>query len=196
MSTRVAGTFGYLAPEYAMRGHLTEKTDVFAYGVVILEIVSGRPNSDPSLESDMVYLLELAWNLHENEREVDLVDSRLSEFNEEEARRIINIGLLCTQSSPMLRPPMSRVIGMLAGDIEVTPAISKPGYLTDWRFDDVTSQTKYGSTGTSLGTDMSTRGTDFSFYHSSASTSVMGDAGQLPSNATLPILNNTNGDGR
>ncbi|XP_062015776.1 probable LRR receptor-like serine/threonine-protein kinase At1g56130 [Rosa rugosa] len=201
MSTRVAGTIGYLAPEYAMRGHLTEKTDVFAYGVVILEIVSGRLNSDPSLEGDMVYLLELAWNLHENKREVDLVDSRLSEFNEEEARRIINIGLSCTQSSPMLRPPMSRVIGMLAGDIEVTPAISKPGYLTDWRFDDVTtitSQTKFGdgSTGNSLRTDMSIRGTDVSFYNSSASTSVMGDAGQLPSNATLPILNNTNGDGR
>ncbi|PRQ35782.1 putative non-specific serine/threonine protein kinase [Rosa chinensis] len=42
-----------------MRGHLTEKTDVFAYGVVILEIVSGRPNSDPSLEGEMVYLLKL-----------------------------------------------------------------------------------------------------------------------------------------
>lgn len=46
-----------------MRGHLTEKTDVFAYGVVILEIVSGRPNSDPSLEGDMVYLLELVRTL-------------------------------------------------------------------------------------------------------------------------------------
>jgi hypothetical protein len=88
---------------------------------------------------------------------------------------------------------MSRVVGMLSGDIEVTPATSKPGYLTDWKFDDVTtitSQTKFGdgSTATSLPTDMSARGTDFSFYNSSAGSSVMGDAGQLPSNATLPIL--------
>ena len=49
---------GYLSPEYAMRGHLTEKTDVFAFGVVALEVVSGRPNSDSSLEEEQVYLLE------------------------------------------------------------------------------------------------------------------------------------------
>ena len=49
---------GYLAPEYAMLGHLTEKADVFAFGVVALEIVSGRPNSDSSLEEDKIYLLE------------------------------------------------------------------------------------------------------------------------------------------
>ncbi|KAB1216932.1 hypothetical protein CJ030_MR4G016055 [Morella rubra] len=54
ISTRVAGTIGYLAPEYAMRGHLTEKADVFAFGVVGLEIVSGRPNSDPSLEDEKI----------------------------------------------------------------------------------------------------------------------------------------------
>ncbi|KAK9904542.1 hypothetical protein M0R45_000624 [Rubus argutus] len=76
---------GYLAPEYAMRGHLTQKIDVFSFGVVALEIVSGRPNFDQSLADEMVYLLEWAWNLHENKREVELVDSRLSEFNEEEA---------------------------------------------------------------------------------------------------------------
>ncbi|MQM01360.1 hypothetical protein Taro_034117 [Colocasia esculenta] len=58
ISTRVAGTIGYLAPEYAMRGHLTEKADVFAFGVVALEIVSGRPNSDSSLRQEQIYLLE------------------------------------------------------------------------------------------------------------------------------------------
>lgn len=49
---------GYLAPEYAMRGHLTEKADVFAFGVVALEVVSGRTNSDSSLEEQKMYLLE------------------------------------------------------------------------------------------------------------------------------------------
>ncbi|KAK9937489.1 hypothetical protein M0R45_014275 [Rubus argutus] len=112
ISTRVAGTIGYLAPEYAMRGYLTEKTDVFAFGVVALEIVGGRPNSDPSLGKDKMYLLEWAWHLHENKREVELVDSRLSEFNEEEAKRVMKIGLLCTQTSPMQRPTMSTVVGI------------------------------------------------------------------------------------
>ncbi|TQE08759.1 hypothetical protein C1H46_005607 [Malus baccata] len=176
ISTRVAGTIGYLAPEYAMRGHLTEKTDVFAFGVVALEIVSGRPNSDPSLEEDKIYLLEWAWYLHENKREAELVDSRLSEFNKEEAKRIINIGLLCTQTSPLLRPSMSRVVGMLSVDIEVATATSKPGYLTDWKFDDVSSVT-------SLTIDVSAKGTDSTFYNSSASTTMMGDTRQPPAMA-------------
>ncbi|KAJ9687184.1 hypothetical protein PVL29_015866 [Vitis rotundifolia] len=139
ISTHVAGTIGYLAPEYAMRGHLTEKADVFGFGVVVLEIVSGRPNSDTSLEKEKTYLLEWAWQLHETNREIELVDSRLSEFSEEEATRMIGVALLCTQTSPTLRPPMSRVVAMLSGDIEVSRVTTKPGYLTDWEFNDASS---------------------------------------------------------
>ncbi|XP_044495500.1 probable LRR receptor-like serine/threonine-protein kinase At1g56130 isoform X2 [Mangifera indica] len=139
ISTRVAGTIGYLAPEYAMRGHLTEKADVFSFGVVALEIISGRANSDNSLDTEKIYLLEWAWNLHENNRSLGLVDPTLTEFSEDEALRIIGVGLLCTQASPMLRPPMSRVVAMLAGDIEVGTVTSKPSYLTDWDFKDITS---------------------------------------------------------
>uniref|UniRef100_A0A7N2LJA0 non-specific serine/threonine protein kinase n=1 Tax=Quercus lobata TaxID=97700 RepID=A0A7N2LJA0_QUELO len=62
ISTRVAGTIGYIAPEYAMRGYLTEKADVFALGVVALEIVSGRPNANSSLEEEEIYLLEWIAN--------------------------------------------------------------------------------------------------------------------------------------
>ncbi|KAH9747510.1 putative LRR receptor-like serine/threonine-protein kinase [Citrus sinensis] len=117
ISTRVAGTVGYLAPEYAMRGHLTEKADVFSFGVVALE----------------------AWNLHENNQSLGLVDPTLTEFNDKEALRVIGVALLCTQASPMMRPPMSRVVAMLAGDIEVGTVISKPSYLTDWDFKDITA---------------------------------------------------------
>ncbi|GJW00762.1 gypsy type transposase, partial [Tanacetum coccineum] len=60
MSTHVAGTIGYLVSEYAMHGHLTKKADVFGFGVVALKIISGRPNSDSSLDDDKIYLLE--WN--------------------------------------------------------------------------------------------------------------------------------------
>ncbi|CAJ2639459.1 unnamed protein product [Trifolium pratense] len=164
ISTRVAGTIGYLAPEYAMRGHLTEKADVFSFGVVALELVSGRPNSDPSLEGEKMYLLEWAWQLHEKNCINDLIDARLSEFNTEEVQRVVKIGLLCTQTSPNLRPSMSRVVAMLSGDVEVSVVTSRPGYLTDWKFDDVSS----------ILTDVSTAGLDSSYYNSSSNTSIVG----------------------
>ncbi|KAI5332187.1 hypothetical protein L3X38_022316 [Prunus dulcis] len=139
ISTRVAGTIGYLAPEYAMRGHLTEKADVFGFGVVALEILSGRPNSDNNLDREKIYLLEWAWTLHENDQSLGLLDPRLTEFDEKEATRLIKAALLCTQASPMMRPSMSRVVAMLSGDIEASTVISKPSYLTDWDFKDVTT---------------------------------------------------------
>ncbi|MBA0840344.1 hypothetical protein Goarm_002932, partial [Gossypium armourianum] len=151
ISTRVAGTIGYLAPEYAMRGHLTEKADIFAFGIVALEILSGRPNSDNSLEDDKIYLLEWSWALHENNQILDLVDPNLVEFDENEALRVVRIALLCTQGSPSMRPPMSRVVAMLAGDIEASGVITKPSYLTDWDFRDLTRSlvTKDAQTSTS-----------------------------------------------
>ncbi|TXG71294.1 hypothetical protein EZV62_006229 [Acer yangbiense] len=177
---------GYLAPEYAMRGHLTEKTDVFAFGVVALEVVSGRPNSDSSLEEEQVYLLEWAWNLHENNRQVELVDSRLPEFNEEEVKRMIGVALLCTQTLPSLRPPMSRVVAMLCGDIEVSTVTTKPGYLTDWKYDDTTATGSFMSS-----TDKATMGTDTSNYTSSTTTSMVVVAAETQHSAetdTEPIL--------
>lgn len=186
ISTRVAGTIGYLAPEYAMRGHLTEKADVFAFGVVALEIISGRPNSDTSLETEKIYLLEWAWHLHENNRQVELVDSRLSEFNEEEVNRLIGVALLCTQTAPTLRPSMSRVIAMLSGDIEVNSVTSKPGYLTDWKFDDTSTFTS----------DDATRASDTSHYDSSTRTSLVNNQKDLSPSATDPILRDVIGQGR
>ncbi|XP_075646096.1 putative LRR receptor-like serine/threonine-protein kinase At1g56140 [Castanea sativa] len=189
ISTRVAGTIGYLAPEYAMRGHLTEKADVFAFGVVALEIVSGRPNADSSLKEEEIYLLEWAWKLHENNREVDLVDPTLSEFNEEEVKRLLGVSLLCTQASPTLRPSMSRAVAMLSGDIEVGIVTSRPGYLTDWKYDDVTNVTTM-SGGATIGTDSS-------YYNSlSASASMVGDVGNPPGNASKPMLGEIIKEGR
>ncbi|XP_052733534.1 probable LRR receptor-like serine/threonine-protein kinase At1g56140 isoform X2 [Vigna angularis] len=185
ISTRVAGTIGYLAPEYAMRGHLTEKADIFSFGVVALELVSGRPNADSSLEGDKVYLLEWAWQLHESNLIMDLVDPRLSEFNEEEVKRIVGIALLCTQTSPSLRPSMSRVVAMLSGDIEVNTVTSKPGYLSDWKFDDVSS----------FMTENAVKGFNTS-YQSSGSTSMVGAADYSPVNVSKPILKDALNEGR
>ncbi|CAA2993008.1 probable LRR receptor-like serine threonine-kinase At1g56140 [Olea europaea subsp. europaea] len=189
ISTRVAGTIGYLAPEYAMRGHLTEKADVFSFGVVALEIVSGRSNSDSSLEDDKMYLLEWAWNLHEENQEVKLVDRTLSEANEDEVKRIIGVALLCSQTSPGLRPSMSRVVSMLSGDIEVPPVTSKPGYLTDWKFRDVTTFMS--------NTESSTSRTDGSQGNPSNVTSrAITDPSYSPIIDSKPILQEIIGDGR
>ncbi|XP_075645983.1 putative LRR receptor-like serine/threonine-protein kinase At1g56130 [Castanea sativa] len=184
LSTRVAGTYGYLAPEYAMRGHLTEKVDVFSFGVVALEIVSGRPNADSSLEEEKLYLLEWAWHLHENERDIELVDSKLSEYSEEEVKRVIGVGLLCSQASPMLRPSMSRVVAMLSGDAEVSTITSRPGYLSDWKFDDKTS----------FMSDVKTDRTDTGLYNIATSTSMFGDSQPSPVLATVPMLHDAVGE--
>ncbi|KAL0909425.1 hypothetical protein M5K25_020295 [Dendrobium thyrsiflorum] len=139
ISTRVAGTIGYLAPEYAMRGYLTEKVDVFSFGVVALEVLSGRHNSDPSLEEEQSYLLDWAWHLYEQKHELELVDPSLSSYNRDEAARVIGVSLLCIQASPTLRPTMSTVVAMLAGLIEVNEVTSRPGYLTECQFKDISS---------------------------------------------------------
>lgn len=67
------------------------------------------------------------------------MDKSLTDFNEKEALRLIGVALLCTQASPGLRPPMSRVVAMISGDIDVNPVMSRPGYLTDWDFDDTSN---------------------------------------------------------
>ncbi|PSS14378.1 LRR receptor-like serine/threonine-protein kinase [Actinidia chinensis var. chinensis] len=186
ISTRVAGTIGYLAPEYAMRGHLTEKADVFGFGVVALEVVSGRPNSDSSLEEDKIYLLEWAWGVHENHHEIELVDANLSEFNEEEVKRVIGVALLCTQTSPQLRPSMSRVVAMLSGDIDVGAVTSRPRYLIDWKFNDTSF----------MSSDASNVKDEHSHYSSSTSTTLAANLDHSPINDTEPILQEIIGEGR
>ncbi|CAM6059965.1 unnamed protein product [Sphagnum tenellum] len=72
----IAGTRGYLAPEYATRGQLSEKVDVFSFGVLVLEIVTGRKNIEPILNEDQTYLLEWVWKLHEDNKLLELVDQK------------------------------------------------------------------------------------------------------------------------
>ncbi|XP_052154248.1 probable LRR receptor-like serine/threonine-protein kinase At1g56130 isoform X2 [Oryza glaberrima] len=149
VSTKVAGTFGYLAPEYAMRGRMTEKVDVFAFGVVLLETLAGRPNYDDALEEDKIYIFEWVWGLYESDHALDIVDPNLTEFNREEVLRAIHVALLCTQGSPHRRPAMSRVMAMLTGDADVGEVAAKPSYITEW-------QLKGGGTTTSGSTISST----------------------------------------
>ncbi|EEE68222.1 hypothetical protein OsJ_26394 [Oryza sativa Japonica Group] len=146
VSTGIAGTFGYLAPEYAMRRHLTEKVDVYAFGVVALETVAGRSNTNNSIEESKIYLLEWAWDLYEKEQAQRIVDPRLEDFNKDEVLRVIHVALLCTQGSPNQRPPMSRVMAVLTGDAEVVEMVTKPSYITEWQYRDGNSTNSESTT--------------------------------------------------
>ncbi|XP_058219055.1 cold-responsive protein kinase 1 [Rhododendron vialii] len=134
VSTRVAGTIGYLAPEYAIRGQLTRKADVYSFGVLLVEIVTGRCNTDNRLPIAEQYLLERTWELYERRELVGLVDTSLNgEFDAEVACRFLKIGLLCTQDAPNLRPSMSTVVKMLTGEIDIEgKEITKPALISDF----------------------------------------------------------------
>uniref|UniRef100_A0A7N0V976 Protein kinase domain-containing protein n=1 Tax=Kalanchoe fedtschenkoi TaxID=63787 RepID=A0A7N0V976_KALFE len=133
VSTRIAGTAGYLAPEYAIQGQLTRKADIYSFGVLLLEIVCGRPNTNKLLPHSDRYLLERVWNFHQRNELHALVDASLQGvFVINEACQFMKVGLLCTQSKPKLRPSMSTVVKMLTGEIDVEGfVIAQPGLLRD-----------------------------------------------------------------
>ncbi|XP_050226976.1 probable LRR receptor-like serine/threonine-protein kinase At1g07650 isoform X2 [Mercurialis annua] len=129
ISTRIAGTIGYMAPEYAMRGYLTNKADVYSFGVVALEIVSGKSNTNYRPMEEFVYLLDWAYVLQERGSLLELVDPELgSAYSSEEAMVMLNVALLCTNASPTLRPTMSQVVSMLDGRTAVQDLLSDPGF--------------------------------------------------------------------
>ncbi|KAD4982479.1 hypothetical protein E3N88_19150 [Mikania micrantha] len=120
ISTKIAGTIGYIAPEYALWGYLTYKADVYSFGVLALEIIAGKSNLTYKANEDYVSLLDLAIVFKEKGRLVDLVDPRLgSDFNKFDAVRMMKVAILCTNQTPSLRPTMSEVVNMLEGLAEV-----------------------------------------------------------------------------
>ncbi|XP_057866703.2 cysteine-rich receptor-like protein kinase 10 [Cryptomeria japonica] len=128
--TRVAGTYGYMPPEYAMRGQLSVKVDVYSFGVVLLEIVSGRKNNDNHLPNDMQHLVEWAWTLFHGGNALNMVDSEASGVSQEQVLRCIHVGLLCVQANAALRPVMSDVITMISSSSVTLPNPSKPVFVS------------------------------------------------------------------
>ncbi|EEF37132.1 carbohydrate binding protein, putative [Ricinus communis] len=124
-ATVAAGTMGYLAPEYLLTGRATEKTDVFSYGAVVLEVGSGRrPIEKETTGVGKVgansNLVEWVWSLHREGRLLVAADSRLEgEFDENEMRRVLLVGLACSHPDPLARPTMRNVVQMLVGEAEV-----------------------------------------------------------------------------
>ncbi|XP_077253588.1 cysteine-rich receptor-like protein kinase 3 [Tasmannia lanceolata] len=127
ISTGIAGTLGYMAPEYLVRGKLTEKADVYSFGVVLIEVICGRRINSHAEEPSSI--LHTVWSLYMSRTLPEVVDPTLEgKFREEDASRVLQIGLLCTQASPELRPIMSMVVKMLT-DKSTIPSPTQPPFL-------------------------------------------------------------------
>ncbi|KAA3473890.1 putative LRR receptor-like serine/threonine-protein kinase [Gossypium australe] len=119
VTTQVRGTMGHIAPEYLSTGKSSERTDVFGYGIMLLELVTGQRAIDFSRleDEDDVLLLDHVKKL-EREKMLDaIVDRNLNKnYIMQEVEAMIQVALLCTQSSPEDRPAMSEVVRMLEGE--------------------------------------------------------------------------------
>ncbi|KAA8529030.1 hypothetical protein F0562_033482 [Nyssa sinensis] len=129
VNTRVAGTNGYMAPEYILNGHLSVKADVFSFGVVILELISGQKNSTFN-SLDAQNLLEWVWKMYKKGKSLDVMDPTLaSSVVREQVEMCVQLGLLCTQADSQLRPIMRRVVVMLSKKPGTLEEPTRPGYL-------------------------------------------------------------------
>ncbi|CAK9218105.1 unnamed protein product [Sphagnum troendelagicum] len=121
-TTIVAGTLGYMAPEFSTTGKATTKTDVFSYGALALEVACGRRPVDLSVSDAETILLDWVWMCYENGELFKVVDVRLgTKFDEEQMSTILLLGLLCSHPDPNARPTMGYVRQVLTGNINLPP---------------------------------------------------------------------------
>ncbi|KAM5548900.1 hypothetical protein ABKV19_000355, partial [Rosa sericea] len=135
-TNRVVGTYGYMSPEYARYGNFSEKSDVFSFGVLLLEIVSGKKNASFYRFERSLTLAGWAWDLWKEGRGIEVIDASIREtLQAHVALRCINVGLLCVQESAADRPAMASVIHMLQGNEAASlPPTKEPAFSTQTNF--------------------------------------------------------------
>ncbi|RDX70228.1 Cysteine-rich receptor-like protein kinase 42, partial [Mucuna pruriens] len=167
LSTGIAGTLGYMAPEYLIRGQLTDKADVYSFGVLVLEILSGRRNN--VFREDSGSLLQTVWKLYRSNTLTESVDPCVrDDFPATEASRVFQIGLLCTQASVSLRPSMSQVVYMLRNSNVDVPTPNQPPFLNTGVLDSDSSIKSY-STNSFISNALKKIGVSYSYSESSCS---------------------------
>ncbi|KAK8479300.1 hypothetical protein V6N12_067096 [Hibiscus sabdariffa] len=131
-TVRVIGTYGYMAPEYAVDGLFSVKSDVFSFGIVMLEIISGKRNTRfYQVEQDGPNLVSYGWRLWQEDKALDLMDERVRwSCNASEFMRCVHVGMLCVQEDPSERPTMADVVLMLSTQNLSLPNPKQPAYLT------------------------------------------------------------------
>ncbi|KAF5783674.1 putative protein kinase RLK-Pelle-DLSV family [Helianthus annuus] len=126
---RVVGTYGYMSPEYAMQGLFSVKSDVFSFGILVLEIISGKKNNSYSKESS-VHLIGHVWDLWKQEKPLMVVDSSLGDtVNVDEVLLCIHVGMLCVQEFAADRPTMTEVAFMLSNHDTILPSPNQPAFI-------------------------------------------------------------------
>ncbi|KAF2303513.1 hypothetical protein GH714_018896 [Hevea brasiliensis] len=129
-TNRVVGTYGYMSPEYALDGLFSVKSDAFSFGVVVLEILSGRRSTGVFKPEQALNLLSYAWRLWREDKALDFIDKTMSEScNSNGFLKCLRIALLCVQEDPADRPDMSYVIVMLNSDTATFPAPKQPAFV-------------------------------------------------------------------
>ncbi|XP_073006007.1 cysteine-rich receptor-like protein kinase 6 [Typha latifolia] len=129
ITSRVVGTFGYMAPEYAMLGHISIKSDIFSFGVLVLEILTGRRNSGYFDSEQAEDLLSFTWEHWTSGTITEVMDPSLgNHYPRSEMLRCIHIGLLCVQEDPVDRPSMSTVVVMLSSETVSLEAPARPAF--------------------------------------------------------------------
>ncbi|XVE73211.1 hypothetical protein DITRI_Ditri11bG0099000 [Diplodiscus trichospermus] len=127
LSTRVAGTMGYVAPEYALYGQLTERSDVYSFGVVLLELLSGKKALTMHDENQPSLVADWAWSLVKNERALDVIEDGMPELGPAEVlEKYVLIAVLCSHPELQCRPYMDQVVKMLETDISVPSIPERP----------------------------------------------------------------------
>ncbi|KAK4787944.1 hypothetical protein SAY86_011777 [Trapa natans] len=127
---RVIGTYGYMSPEYALEGSFSTKSDVFSFGIVVLEIISGKRNTGFIQTKIARNVLTYAWRLWIEGNAVNLVEPMLEgNFNGEEAVKCIKLALLCVQNDPQDRPTMSNIVSTLNNENATLPDPKQPAFL-------------------------------------------------------------------
>ncbi|CAN1281435.1 G-type lectin S-receptor-like serine/threonine-protein kinase At4g27290 [Linum perenne] len=128
-TNRVVGTYGYMAPEYAADGLFSVKSDVFSFGILVLEIISRKKSRGFYHADESSNLIGYAWKLWKEGRALEIMDSSLEtecSGNVSQVMRCINIGLLCVQNSAYDRPTMANVVVMLGGGEETAALLPQP----------------------------------------------------------------------
>ncbi|KAL3624697.1 hypothetical protein CASFOL_031365 [Castilleja foliolosa] len=139
-TNKVVGTYGYMSPEYALEGTFSVKSDVFSFGVVMLEIISGKKNTLFSNQREVLNLLGYAWRLWSENTTLDLIDPTIrGSCNESQAMTCVEIGLLCVQEDPNDRPFMTNVMLMLGNEISSLPNPNQPAFIVRRRLSGTSS---------------------------------------------------------